>query len=97
MSTDVHAKATQHGTERDERYAIAALRMLDRTKVLPDWIIEESVGYNYEHGMSTDEIIGFLTGFMAGVAAEKKRSEGLGKAHRDWETDRKSTRLNSSH
>jgi hypothetical protein len=75
--------------DKDHRCAIVALRMYDRKQALPDWIAEESVGYSYEkEGIGSDEIIGFLEGFLAGIQYERNRQSEVdacvSKSFGDW-------------
>ena len=63
MSTDVHAKATRHETERDE----LAFNYAEGVTHLPV----------NPHNVWMEIRDGYLAGFEAGIAAEKKRSQGL--------------------
>jgi phosphatidylglycerophosphatase A len=40
---------------------------------IPKWILDESVGYNYEQGLQQDEIIAFLAGFLNGFSAFEEK------------------------
>ena len=68
MSTDVHAKATQHETERDEVMTplVLGIEFYEKHKI------------RYEGEPVMDFVVAaYQVAYKKGIAAEKKRSEGL--------------------